>query len=48
MVSHVDDAQVFNSTEESIVECFSVIKQFEKFSGAIVYKKKTVGLYIGS
>ena len=47
MVSYVDDAQVFNSTEQSIVECFSVIKQFENSSGAIVHKGKTTGLYIG-
>ena len=47
MVSYVDDAQVFNSTEQSIVECFSVIKQFENSSVAIVHKGKTTGLYIG-
>ena len=47
MVSYVDDAQVFNSTEQSVVECFSVIKQFENSSGAIIHKGKTTGLYIG-
>ena len=46
MVSYVDDVQVFNSTEQSIVECFSLIKQLEKSSGAIVHKGKTTGLYM--
>ena len=47
IVAYVDDTQVFNCTEESVVECFNVIKKFEKSSGAKVHKKKTTGLYIG-
>ena len=47
IVAYVDDTQVFNSTEESVVECFNVIKKFEKSSGAKIHKKKTTGLYIG-
>ena len=40
-MAYVDDSvQVFNSAEESVVECFKVIKKFEKSSGAKVHKKE--------
>ena len=45
IVACVDDTQVFNSTEESVVQCFNVIEKFEISSGAKVHKK--TGLYIG-
>ena len=43
----VDDTQLFNSTEESITECFKTINKYEKASGASIHKHKTIGLYIG-
>lgn len=47
LISFVDDTQVFNSTDESICECFKTIKTHEKASGSIIHKDKTVGMYIG-
>ena len=45
---YVDDTQLFVSTEDSLVECFSILKCFEKSSGAKVNKNKTFGLYTGA
>ena len=45
---YVDDTQLFVSTEASLVECFNILKRFEKSSGAKVNKNKTFGLYTGS
>lgn len=48
IVSYVDDAQFFNSSEESIVETFKITEKFERASGAKIHKHKTVGLYLGA
>ena len=48
VVSYVDDAQFFNSSEESIVETFKFTEKFEKASGAKIHKQKTTGLYLGA
>ena len=48
VVSYVDDAQFFNSSEESIVETFKITEKFEKASGAKIHKQKTTGLYLGA
>ena len=48
VVSYVDDAQFFNSSEESIVETFEITEKFEKASGAKIHKQKTTGLYLGA
>ena len=45
--SFVDDTQLFNSTEESIKECFKTISKYEKASEASIHKHKTIGLYTG-
>ena len=45
---YVDDTQLFVSTEASLVECFNILKRFEKSSGAKVNKNKTFGLYTGA
>ena len=47
VVQYVDDAQFFNSSEESIVETFKITEKFEKASGAKIHKQKTTGLYLG-
>ena len=48
LVSYVDDAQFFNSSEESIRETFRIAEKYEKASGAKIHKTKTVGLYLGA
>ena len=48
LVSHVDDTQLFSSTENSIVETYKTANKFEKASGAKINKTKTVGLYLGA
>ena len=45
---YVDDTQLFVSTEASLVECFNILKRFEKSSGAKVNINKTFGLYTGA
>ena len=45
---YVDDTQLFVSTEDSIVECFNLLKRFEHSSGAKVNKNKTYGIYTGA
>ena len=39
--AYVDDSQYFNSTENSIKECFKIFDKFEKASGAKIHKMKT-------
>ena len=48
LVSYVDDAQFFNSSEESIRETFRTAEKYEKASGAKIHKTKTMGLYLGA
>ena len=43
----VDDAQLFNSTENSIKESFKLFGRYENASGAKIHKTKTTALYIG-
>ena len=45
--AYVDDAQLFNSTENSIKETFRILQKYENASGAKVHKSKTTALYIG-
>ena len=45
---YVDDTQFFVSTEESVVECFCILKRYENASWAKVNKYKTFGLYAGA
>ena len=45
--AYVDDAQLFNSTENSIKESFELFERYERASGAKIHKTKTTGLYIG-
>ena len=44
----MDDTQLFVSTEDSIAECFNLLKRFEHSSGAKINKNKTYGLYTGA
>ena len=45
--AYVDDSQYFNSTENSVKECFKIFDKFEKASGAKIHKTKTTAMYIG-
>ena len=36
------------STEDSVVECFRILKRYENASGGRVNKNKTFGLYTGT
>ena len=42
LVSYVNDAQFFNSSEESIREPFKNAEKYEKASGAKIQKIKTI------
>ena len=48
LVSYVDDAQFFNSSEQSIRETFRTAEKYKKASVAKIHKTKTVGLYLGA
>ena len=43
---YVDDGQLFDTSEESITECFKTLDMFENASGARVNKNKTFGLIL--
>ena len=42
--AYVDDAQLFNSTENSIKESFKLFERYENASGAKIHKTKTTAL----
>ena len=45
--AYVDDAQFFNSTENTIKESFKMFEKYENASGAKIHKMKTTAVYIG-
>ena len=45
--AYVDDAQLFNSSENSIKESFKMLNRYKNASGAKIHKTKTTALYIG-
>ena len=45
--AYVDDAQLFNSSENSIKESFKMLDRYENASRAKIHKTKTTALYIG-
>ena len=46
-VAYVDDTQVFNYTEESVVECFNVIKNSKNPQEQRFIKRKQLGYILG-
>lgn len=44
--AYVDDAQPFNSTENSYKESFKLFGRYENASGAKIHKTKTTAMYI--
>ena len=48
VLGYADDSVIIVTCDESIVECFNVITDYEKASGAILNKNKTTILGIGS
>ena len=44
---YADDTQLFNNTEQSIVETFSTLEIYEKASGSKMNLDKTEAIYIG-